>query len=193
MYNKTIFITGTPGVGKTTVSNLLVDILKDSYDVKLIRINDLAFENNLIIDENLKKDYKIIDIEKLDLYLQENINNFLKVENNKSTIVIVEGHLSHFCSNPDLVFVLRLNPSILEERLISRNYSSDKIKENLEAESLAVCSNEAYEIHENKVNEINTSNLNIDCVVSLILQVVNNESEFPPGNVNFMDWILENF
>lgn len=121
-----------------------------------------------------------------------NINNIN--DNYNSKIVIVEGHLSHFCSlggNVDKVIVLRLNPQFLEERLKSRNYDNIKIYENLEAEALGVCSVEAYEKHGNKVNEIDTSNLSIKDVLNLVKDIVNNKKEYPVGNVDFISWILD--
>jgi len=192
MFNIIIFITGTPGVGKTTISKVLQNQLNSSYNVKLIEINNLAIENNLIMDENYEKDYKIIDIDKLNIFFQKDINTFLKLDNNNPKAIIVEGHLSHFCLNPDFVFVLRLDPEILKKRLLHRNYPSNKIKENLEAESLAICSNEAYELHKNKVHEIDTSFLDTIQLLNVILEVINNKKEYPPGNINYMDWLVNN-
>ncbi|MCL2687786.1 MAG: AAA family ATPase, partial [Methanobrevibacter sp.] len=56
--NKTIFITGTPGVGKTTIATELYKKLAKNYICTLIKINDLAIENDLIDGEDLKKGYK---------------------------------------------------------------------------------------------------------------------------------------
>lgn len=189
--NRIIFISGTPGVGKTTVANKLYNDLNESYNVKLIKINDLAIENNLVIGKNHQKDYKIIDIENLDLLLQKTIDEFFKIDK-LSKIILVEGHLSHLCSNPNKVIILRTNPYILKERLANRDYNSSKVKENLEAESLAVCTVEAFELHGDKVNEIDTSKHSIDNVVSLIKEVISNKKEFPVGNIDFMEWILDN-
>ncbi|MDL2271243.1 adenylate kinase family protein, partial [Methanobrevibacter sp. OttesenSCG-928-I08] len=161
-FNKTIFITGTPCVGKTSLASSLFNELNKNYKVKLIKINEFAISNNLIIGNDPDKGYKIINIEKLDEYLQKDFENFFNQELDSSKIVIVEGHISHLCSNPDYVISLRLNPEILQNRLMDRNYSNEKINENLEAEALGICSQESYEIHKNKLNEIDCSNLNLD-------------------------------
>lgn len=189
--NKTIFITGTPGVGKTTVAAELANDLSNIYDVKLIKINDLAIDNDLILGKDDKKDYKIVDINKLNLKLKEVLEEFF-YSKNQSKIAIVEGHLSHLCSNPDKVVILRVNPEILEKRLTERKYSLNKINENLEAEALAVCSVEAYEIHGNKVNEIDCTNLSLKEIISIIKDVIEDKKEFTIGNVDFLDWILNN-
>ena len=109
-----------------------------------------------------------------------------------SKLVIVEGHLSHLCSNCDKCIVLRLNPQILEKRLKSRNYSKSKINENLEAEALSVCSAEAYDIHGNLVNEVDTTNKSVDDVTSIVKEIILNDASYPVGNIDFMDWFLDN-
>mgnify|MGYP002509030471 CR=1 FL=1 len=58
-----IFISGTPCTGKTTVATELNEFLSDNgLDSKLIKINDFAFENDLVLGEDPDKFYKVIDI-----------------------------------------------------------------------------------------------------------------------------------
>ena len=144
-----IFISGTPCTGKTTVANGLNDYLSDNgFDSRLIKINDFAIENDLVLGEDPDKFYKVIDVDKLNVCLNKEINEFLsKDSDNSIKVLIVEGHLSHLCEGADKMIILRLNPSILKNRLEERNYSESKIQENLEAEALAVCSAEAYDIY----------------------------------------------
>ena len=113
----------------------------NGFDSKLIKINDFAFENDLVLGEDPDKLYKVIDIDGLNESLNE------EIDKSSDCVLIVEGHLSHLCEGADKMIVLRLNPSILKNRLEERNYSESKIQENLEAEALAVCSAEAYEIY----------------------------------------------
>ena len=192
MVNQLVFISGTPGVGKTTIATCLFDKLKSNYEVKLIKINELAISNNLITGTDIEKGYKIVDIDKLNNCIEKIVLKFFNDKNNQNKLIIVEGHLSHFLSNPDKVIILRLDPNILEERLLARNYSDNKIRENLEAESLAICSNEAFDIHENKVNEVNASNLTTNELMNIIVDIIENKKEYPPGNIDFMDWLLNN-
>ncbi|MBX7077321.1 MAG: adenylate kinase family protein [Methanobacteriaceae archaeon] len=192
--NKIIFITGTPCVGKTTIASNLVDNLSNDFNTKLIKINDLAIENNLILGEDVDKGYKIVDIPSLNESLNKVMKDFfnLKMENNNPKLIIVEGHLSHFCSNCDKCIVLRLNPLILKKRLESRKYKESKVNENLEAEALSVCSVEAFENHGEHVDEIDTTNKSIENVINIIKDIILNDTHFPVGNVDFMQWILEN-
>lgn len=181
-----IFISGTPCTGKTTVATRLNDYLSQSgFDSKLIKINDFAIENDLVLGEDPDKFYKVIDIDGLNESLNEEINQ------SSNGILIVEGHLSHLCEGADKMIVLRLNPSILRCRLEERNYTESKIQENLEAEALAVCSAEAYEIYGEKTNEIDASNLSIEEIRDLIIAIASDNLECPVGSIDFMDWLLE--
>jgi len=141
-------------------------------------------------------------------------NNISSNNSNNFKIAIIEGHLSHLCdiegieninsidsinsTNNNIhycadfkVIVLRLNPNILQNRLIGRNYSEEKIHENLEAEALGVCSVEAYENHGKSVNEIDTTNLDVQEVLNLVQGVLFDKKHFPVGNIDFIQWILD--
>ena len=179
-----IFISGTPCTGKTTVANDLNGYLSDNgFDSKLIRINDFAFENDLVLGEDPDKFYKVIDIDGLNDCLNEEINQ-------SNGILIVEGHLSHLCEGADKMIVLRLNPSILKNRLEERSYAESKIQENLEAEALAVCSAEAYEIYGDKTNEIDASDKSVEEIRDLIIAIASDKIECPVGSIDFMEWLL---
>ena len=180
-----IFISGTPCTGKTTVAASLNDYLsQNGFDSKLIKINDFAIENDLVLGEDPDKFYKVIDIDGLNECLNEEINQ------SSNGILIVEGHLSHLCEGADKMIVLRLNPNILKGRLEERGYSSSKIQENLEAEALAVCSAEAYEIYGDEVNEIDASGKSIEEIRDLILDIATDNLECPVGSIDFMEWLL---
>lgn len=175
-----IFISGTPCTGKTTVSELLASRL----DCRLIKINDLAIENDFVLGIDEDKGYKVIDIDALNEKVSQIIDG-------SDEMLIFEGHLAHLCDGADKVIVLRVRPEILESRLRARDYSDSKIRENLEAEAMGVCSAEAYEIHGDNVSEIDVSDLSIDGVVDLVERVISGEN-YPIGNVDFLDWILSN-
>ena len=181
-----IFISGTPCTGKTTVAANLNDYLsQNGFDSKLIKINDFAFEKDLVLGEDPDKFYKVIDIDGLNESLNE------EIDKSGGCVLIVEGHLSHLCEGADKMIVLRLNPSILKGRLEERNYSASKIQENLEAEALAVCSAEAYEIYGDKTNEIDASDKSVEEIRDFIIAIATDKMEFPVGSIDFMEWLLE--
>lgn len=173
-----IFISGTPCTGKTTVSELL----SDKLNCKLVKINDLAICDNLVLGTDKDKGYKIIDIDALNDSLSDIISS--------SDNLIVEGHLSHLCYGADKLIILRCRPEIIEKRLALRDYSDAKIHENLEAEALGVCSAEALEIYENNIYELDVSDLTSDEIVHILIDVINGEKQLSFGEIDFMDWLL---
>lgn len=174
-----IFITGTPGTGKSTVSNLLLDKLS----CKCIDINQLVDDENLYSGYHEQGGYKIVDLPALCHSLNDIIDNLEEGED-----LLVEGHLSHFCKGADLVIVLRAEPDILRKRLQDKGYGDAKINENIEAEVLDVCAFEAYQIHGDKVNEIDTSHKNPAEIIDLIDKILRGENHFPVGGVDFSEY-----
>ncbi len=172
-----VFITGTPCTGKTTLASKL--------NGHLIKINDLAINHDFVLGIDENKGYKVIDIDKLSAYVDELIKDC-------DELLIFEGHLSHLCDGADKVIVLRVDPDILKTRLEARDYSDAKIRENLEAEALGVCSAEAYEKYSDKVYELDVSGLAMDEAVDLIEEVIHNGGDYPVGSVDFMDWLISN-
>ncbi|KZX16226.1 adenylate kinase family protein [Methanobrevibacter filiformis] len=186
---KIIFITGTPGVGKSTIAIKLNEILSKKYNSVLFKLNEIAISNDLILGEDLEKGYKILNLPKIDEKLKELIK--FNTSHNLMKIAIVEGHTSHFLSNPDKIIVLRLNPETLKERLEKRDYFLSKINDNLEVEALAICSSESYDLHGEKVNELDTTNLSIEDVVNKCLEIIIDDIHYPVGNIDFMEWFLK--
>jgi adenylate kinase len=136
-----IAITGTPGCGKTSVS----EVLKDrGYSVKSVDI--LAEKADCIVGYDKEMESKEIDLEKLNEYVKKHLKDGDK---------ILEGHLSHLLS-VDLVIILRCDPLVLRQRLNEKGWNEAKIKENVEAEILDVIKVEAYEENHN-IHEINTT------------------------------------
>lgn len=178
---KTIFITGTPCTGKTTVS----EVLASKLDCKLIKINDLALENDFVLGTDEEKGYKVIDIPALNEKVSQIISK-------SDELIVFEGHLAHLCSGADEVIVLRVRPEILRTRLEGRNYSESKIRENLEAEAMGVCTSEAYEIYGDNISEIDVSDLTVEEIADEIGEVISGEKTFSLGEIDFMDWLISN-
>ena len=165
----------------------LNDYLSDNgFDSKLIKINDFAFENDLVLGEDPDKFYKVIDIDGLNECLNEEIRQ------GSNGILIVEGHLSHLCEGADKMIVLRLNPSFLKSRLEARDYTESKVNENLEAEAMGVCTAEAYGIYGDNISEIDVSDLTVDEIVDVISSIISGSNDYPVGEIDFMDWLISN-
>ena len=177
-----ILITGTPGVGKTTVSQ----VLKEKLDAYLISINELVDEKHIYTGIDEAKGYKIVDLDALFNEIDDIIG---KTDSNK--YLIIEGHLSHLFEKSNIVIVLRANPDILQDRMKTKGWNEAKIRENIEAEAIDICSYEAFEIHGEKVNEIDTSDISPQKVADLIIDVINGDKKFPVGSVSFLEYLTD--
>ena len=166
-----VCISGTPCTGKTIISKKLSERLK----WKLISVNDLAKELNAYLGEDKKRNAKILDMEKVEEYLE-------KVEDD----VIIEGHATHEIPC-DVVIVLRCNPDILEKRLKEKYPDKlDKIKENVDAEILGVITSESILCKE-KVYEVDTSEKSVKENVDDIVEIINGNTK--DYEVGLIDWL----
>lgn len=115
-----ISVTGTPGVGKTTVSKLVARKLGFRY----LDVGGFAKEKGFIVGREGGSD--IVDEKKV------------KVRLSRMDDCVLDWHCSETLG-ADYVCVLRLPPLLLLERLSKKRYSKRKLKENLLAEMLDVC------------------------------------------------------
>lgn len=172
-----VIITGTPGTGKTTVT----EFLKEKVDAEFISINSLLEDYDLNLGTDEKRGYKIVDTERMIPIVDE------ICENTDKNLVLFEGHLAQDYPNADLVIVLRCNPEILESRLNNRNWRKEKIHENVSAEILGVCTSESYETYNDNVHEIDTSNISTEDVGDEIIRVINGDVNYSLGEIDFLD------
>jgi adenylate kinase len=128
-------LTGTPGTGKTSISKLL--------NTKVVHLSDYYEASS---EGKTNSGEWLIDLDKM--------NNLVK----EFDEVFYEGHTSQTLDNLDMVILLRCDPSILKDRLASRNYSEEKINENLEAEALNIIYDEALEnVTADKIFQLDTT------------------------------------
>ena len=128
-----IGIAGVPGTGKTTVS----EILSKRLGIPVIHQSD--YFSGVV---SLKA-------------VRTKLWWLLKKHND----VIVEGHLLCDVKLPlDYLFILRTRPDVLMRRLEERGYDKQKIDENVLAEALDYCIQQAEERYDNII-QIDTSEL----------------------------------
>ncbi len=172
-----VALSGTPGTGKTAVSNLLQ---KKGYLV--ISLNELAIKNDFISGIDKKRNSKILDIKRLNEYIHKNYAS--------GDLVFIEGHAAHFLNSAEKVIILRCHPEKLKKRLEKKGWNAEKIKENIEAEALDVILCEAVEYFpEDSIFEIDTSNKTILSIVGSIAEII--KSNFEPikkYNIGKIDW-----
>lgn len=135
IYYMIIIITGTPGTGKTKIAKLIAKKL----ELKYIDVNKIINKENL--KEKYEKDRQthIVDEKKL-----ANLLNKLAKTNPK---IVIDSHMSHYMDPKlvDLCIVTKCDLKTLKKRLEKRKYSSEKIRENLDAEIFDICFNESLE------------------------------------------------
>ena len=153
-----IAITGTPGVGKTTILELF-----SGSDFTILSVKDLAKQYGCEGDFDEATQSMDIDIHRL----AEQFESDLLDE------AIVDGHLSHFLE-VDAIVILRCNPSILQERLAKRGYSEQKIKANVEWEMISGTWSEMIEFElEQPILELDTTNFDPADIYEQIIKWVN--------------------
>jgi len=179
-----IALTGTPGTGKTSVTKEL-----ETKGIQILSLNDLALSHNFIDGVDKKRGSIILDLDKINSYLQKNSNIHSKP-------TIIEGHASHWLTQPEWIIILRCHPKELQKRLNTKQWKKEKIYENVEAEILDIILCEATEIHPaNKLLEIDTTYITIQEVSEIILNLIKTDfshtKKYGIGKIDWSDEILK--
>ncbi|XP_045109670.1 adenylate kinase isoenzyme 6-like [Portunus trituberculatus] len=135
-----ILITGTPGVGKST----LAQQLSEHSGLEWISVGDLAKDNNYFDGYDDERDCPMLDEDKVLDELEDKI-----AEGGN----IIDYHGCDFFPERffDIVFVLRTNNTLLYDRLAARGYQGKKLEDNVECEIMAVLRDEAKESYEEQI------------------------------------------
>ncbi len=176
-----VLVTGTPCVGKTSVSRMLASKLNAVH----IDLAEIVKNEGLYVEMDSERGTLVADMEKLSKRIEEIVE-----ETDKT--VIIDGHYAMHVISPeyvDYIFVLRKNPKRLRIEMEKRGYSGRKLWENLAAEILDVCLSDAVSIcGVKKVCEIDATNKNFHEVVKEIVEVLENKRVCRTGIV---DWLGE--
>ena len=166
-----VAVTGTPGTGKTTATELL------STDLDVIHLNEVIKSEGFSTDTDEERGSLVADMEALESWLDRRED------------YIVESHLAHNFG-ADRVVVLRAHPDTVVERLRERGDSDSKAYENAESEALDVVLSEAVHHHGTEnVFEIDTTDRDPEEVAAEIAAVVAGEREPSAGTVSYVDWL----
>ncbi|MEM4520050.1 MAG: adenylate kinase family protein [Sulfolobales archaeon] len=164
---KVVVISGTPGVGKTSVALRIAEILGGKY----FNLSEFVLSNNLFVGYDRNTDSFIIDEEKL----RNALNDLIR---RSEGYIIIDSHYGEIVDD-DLLFkliVLRLDPRVLHRRLISKGWSGRKLLDNLESELVGVCTFNALEEHDrSKVCEVDVTGKDLNEVVREVLEIINGD------------------
>lgn len=167
-----LVITGNPGVGKHTTTDLFV---KQDSSYQIIDINKFAIEGSF--GNKVEDGFEVNTVE-----LKDEIK---KKVSDKSIIV---GHLAPYVlddSDIDLAIVLRKNPYDLIDIYKKRDYQESKIKQNAGSEVLGVIANDAIaSFGKEKTFEIDTTTKTPERIVEEINGIIKNKEG---GDI--IDWL----
>jgi adenylate kinase len=173
-----VALSGTPGIGKSTVGLLLSE---RGHDV--VELSIFMKDRGLYGDYDEARETYEVDVERLDAEVKE-------VDGDHPVILV--GHLSHLLS-VELTVVLRCRPSVLRERLVSRGWAEPKVMENIEAEACDVILIEALEMG-GGVCEVDTTRASPEMVGDAVEQILQGEREkYAPGNIDWSEEVLDWF
>jgi len=166
-----VAVTGTPGTGKTTATDLL------ETDLEVIHLNEVIKSEGLSTGTDEERGSLVADMDALDAWLDGRED------------AVVESHLAHNFA-ADRVVVLRAHPDTVIERLRERGDSDAKAFENAESEALDVVLSEAVHHHgTDSVYEIDTTDREPAEVAEEIAAVVAGERVPSAGTVSYVDWL----
>jgi adenylate kinase len=183
-----VAVTGTPGTGKTTATELL------ETDLDVLHLNDVIKSGGFSTGTDEERGSLVADMDALEAWLDGRED------------VLVESHLAHNF-DADRVVVLRAHPDTVVERLRERGESDSKARENAgsaepprtltrkarenaESEALDVVLSEAVHNHgTGNVYEIDTTDRDPEAVAAEIATVVDGEREPSAGTVSYVDWL----
>lgn len=168
-----VAVTGTPGTGKTTATELV------ETDLDVVHLNDVIRDDpdrfRAAVDDD--RDSVVADMEALAEWLDGRDD------------VLVESHLAHEF-DADRVVVLRCRPDVVEERLRDRGESASSAAENAESEALDLILSESVARHGREhVYEVDTTDADPETVAAAIEAVVAGEREPSAGTVDFTDYL----
>jgi len=176
---RAILVTGTPCVGKTSVSRLLASRLRARH----IDLAELVEREKLTSGVDRARGTLIADVGRLSKRVQQ-------IRKDWEGDVVIDGHYAVDVVSPrdvSRVFVLRRDPEELKRLMEAREFKAGKLWENLAAEILDVCLYDAVRAcGRDKVCEIDATGKSVEAVVEEIVSVLKGKK---PCVVGIVDWL----
>ncbi|MEM0383891.1 MAG: adenylate kinase family protein [Candidatus Caldarchaeum sp.] len=155
-----IWISGSPGVGKTTVGRMLAARL--GYD--FVDVPRLIREEELVESFDEVRQAWTVDPKALSKHLVRRVVD---------KCVLASHIVLPLKKRPVKCIILRLNPLVLKKRLERRGYDFDKIAENVEAEFVGVVYQEAVAaLGSRRVYQLDTTGRGVKATAGRCLRVL---------------------
>ena len=152
-------ITGNPGVGKHTVTKEISKLL----NLPIFDINEIAKEGELFEKTTETNE---VDVKKLEKIIREKIL--------RPSIIV--GHLAPYVLTSDQVekaIVLRKNPYDLIQIYKNREYSNEKIKDNIGSEVLGIILHDTItKFGTNKTIQVDITGKSIEESTKIVMNVI---------------------
>ena len=177
---KVIIVTGTPGTGKTTFAKELTKAMGADY----VNVTRYVSEHKLYSGIDRQRRTKIIDVERTRRSLEKELKA-------RGGLVVVDTHVPEGIVPKEIVklaFVLRCDPTILENRLRAKKWKASKMRENLLAEIIDSCLIVAVKYYGwKKVVQLDTSHTELRQSVALAKRSIQRK----PSKELKIDWLAK--
>lgn len=176
-------ITGNPGVGKHTSTKFLCEKLRG---LKIIDINKIIIDNNaFLLNDDLYG--KEVDIKKTLKLIRDELK--------KGGDIVIIGHLVPYVLKPDgidLVVVMRRSPYEIIKTFADREYSPEKIRENVASEILGISFYDALKTFgKNKVIEFDATGKTPQQAAEEIVLLLQNKLKREIGMIDWLSLVYE--
>ncbi|HEV8361240.1 MAG TPA: adenylate kinase family protein [Candidatus Thermoplasmatota archaeon] len=155
-------LTGTPGVGKTSVARALAG---EGFEV--LELGALVERKGLHSGVDAARGALEVDPRVLSEFLQP----ALREARQRRSDLVLEGHLSHLVKGVEVAVVLRCRPSALAARLRQRGWPEPKVRENCQAEALDALTIEAAE-ERARVLEVDTTDASAEQTAAVVARLL---------------------
>lgn len=175
-----VALTGTPGVGKTTVARRL-----KAAGVDVVDLGRFVARHRLWEGTDRRRKSRLVD--------PLRVGRRLAREFSPRQLTVLEGHWSHDLPQVRHAVVLRLRPRTLESRLRRRGWAAEKARENAEAEAIGLVLQEAVaRLGRRRTFEIDATRSTRGAVAASVMGTLRNPArarkKFEVGRV---DWAAD--
>ncbi len=181
---RVLALSGTPGVGKTSVATTLAKMVH----AETLSMGEFVISKNLYETWDSDRSTRIVDEDKAREALLGEIDRARARDDIEW--LIIEGLMVDIVADKcDIAMVLRLDPRIVKSRLEQRGYDARKVAENVQAELLGTCTFHMQEERGKDFLDLDTTGKGIDDIVAIIAGILNGQVDKDSYRPGLVDWI----